>query len=142
MAKCVGWGGVGLAALLAAAPASAEDVVVHVENLRNDQGSVLVAVCTADDFLSAHCRHNARAKAHAGAADVLVGDVPPGQYALQAFHDENDNSELDRNFIGMPREGMAFSRDAPMRMGPPRFSDAAVEIGESGASLTMSMRYF
>ncbi len=142
MAKRLGRSGVVLAALLAAAPASAEDVVVHVENIRNDQGSVLVAVCTPDDFLSAHCRHNARVKAHAGAADILVGGVPPGQYAVQAFHDENDNSELDRNLIGMPREGIAFSRDAPMRMGPPRFSDAAVEIGQNGASLTLSMRYF
>ena len=145
MAKSLKWNGPALALMLAATPAMAQDVVVHVENLRSAEGSVLVAICSPDDFLSAHCGHVGRAKASLGAADVTVRDVPPGRYAVQAIHDENDNSELDRNLIGMPREGMGFSRDAPMRMGPPRFSDAAVEIGGGGGgggSVTVSMRYF
>lgn len=159
MPKRLGRWGAAAAMLLVGSPATAEElvardvaqgggrgapheVVVHVEDLRNADGSVMVAVCAADDFLSARCRHRGRAKARLGAADVMVEGVPPGRYAVQAIHDENDNSELDRNLIGMPREGMGFSRDAPMRMGPPRFSDAAVEIGESGGSVTLSMRYF
>jgi uncharacterized protein (DUF2141 family) len=142
MPRRPGRSGAVAALLLVASPALAQDVVVHVDNVRSANGSVLVAVCTADDFLTEHCRHNARARARAGSADVTVGGVPPGRYAIQAFHDENDNSELDRSLIGMPREGVAFSRDAPMQMGPPRFSDAAVEIGQDGGSVTLSMRYF
>jgi uncharacterized protein (DUF2141 family) len=154
MPKCPAPSAIAAAILLVASPAMAQDVtkdlprdeppvvVVHVENLRSAAGSVMVAVCTAEDFLGAHCRHHARTRARLGAADVAVGGVPPGRYAVQAIHDENDNSELDRNLIGMPREGFGFSRDAPMRLGPPRFSDAAVEIGEGGGSVTLSMRYF
>ena len=73
---------------------------------------------------------------------MRLGGVPPGSYAVQAIHDENDNGELDRNLIGRPREGMAISRDPPMRMGPPRFSDAVVEISEGGGSVTLHMKYF
>jgi uncharacterized protein (DUF2141 family) len=128
--------------LIGAGGAAADEVTVRVENLRSGSGSVLVAICTVDAFLGRQCQHQARAKARAGSAMVRLGDVPPGSYAVQAIHDENDNRELDRNMLGLPREGIGFSRDAPMRNGPPRFSDAAVEIGERGASLTLHMRYF
>ena len=134
--------GVLAAILFWAAGAAAEEVTVRVEDLRNDNGSVLVAVCSAEAFLGPHCQHRGRAKARTGTAEVTVGEVRPGSYAVQAFHDENDNLELDRNLLGMPREGVGFSGDPPMRMGPPRFSDAAVEIGGDGASVTLSMRYF
>ncbi len=131
-----------MAIILGAASAAAGDVTVRVENVRNSSGSILVAICTPEAFLSLHCAHHGRAKAREGTAEVTVGDVPPGSYAVQAIHDENENRELDRNLIGLPREGLAISRDAPMRMGPPRFADAAVEIGEGGGSVTLRMRYF
>jgi uncharacterized protein (DUF2141 family) len=128
--------------LLGVHHAAAGDVTVRVEDLRGDSGSVLVAVCTAETFLGLACPHRVRAKARAGTAEVTVGGVPPGAYAVQAFHDENDNRELDRNLLGLPREGMAISRDAPMQWGPPHFRDAVVEIGEGGGHVTLHMRYF
>jgi uncharacterized protein (DUF2141 family) len=141
-AKGTRWIVVLLATASFGAGAAAEDVTVRVENLRNGEGSVLVAICTPDVFLSRQCRHHARTKARPGSAEVTVADVPPGSYAVQAIHDENDNLELDRNVVGLPREGVGFSRDAPMRHGPPRFSDAAVKIGGNSGSVTLSMRYY
>ncbi len=98
----------------ARADAAAGDVTVRVENLRNDSGSVLVAICTAKEFLGPDCPHHGSARARMRSAEVTVGGVPPGPYAVQAIHDENDNLDLDRNLMGMPREGVGFSRDAPM----------------------------
>ena len=126
----------------AAGHAAAGDVTVRVENLRSDAGTVLVAICTPEGFLGPNCRHRGRVEARRGTAELIIGGVAPGVYAVQAIHDENDNLELDRNLIGVPREGLAISRDAPMRWGPPRFSDAEVLIGEGGGSVTLHMRYF
>lgn len=53
--------------------------------------------------------------------------VPTGTYALSFFHDENDNGELDTNFIGIPTEGYGASRNAPARFGPPDYEDARFE---------------
>ena len=39
------------------------------------------------------------------------------------------------------KEGFGFSRDAKVRMGPPRFSDAAIDIGAQDRNLTIRMRY-
>lgn len=129
-------------ALVGAAQAAAADVTVQIENLRSGEGTVLVAICTPEGFLGMDCTHHARTKARPGTAEVTVAGVRPGAYAVQAIHDENNNSELDRTIIGLPREGMAISRDAPMHMGPPRFADAVVRIGEGGGSITLHMRYF
>jgi uncharacterized protein (DUF2141 family) len=36
--------------------------------------------------------------------------VTPGDYAISVFHDENSNGKLDRNFMGMPKEGVGIKR--------------------------------
>ncbi len=80
----------------------------------------------------------------AGAArygTVRIAGIPPGTYAVQAFHDENDNLVVDRNFMGMPKEGIGFSNDAPFRFGPPRFRDAAIALGPDGGQVTIQLRY-
>ena len=73
----------------------------------------------------------------AQAASVRLAGVTPGTYALAVIHDENDNRRLDR-FMGIPREGFAFSRNPRMRMGPPTFEETRFEA--SGANLRQLVR--
>lgn len=130
-----------LAAFLAASgsvAASAADVTVRVEGLRSAEGAVRVAICPEDRFTRADCPYAGAAPA--AAPVVTVTGVPDGVYAVQAFHDEDDDGRLGRRGL-RPSEGLAFSNDAPMRMGPPRFSDAAVRVRGDGM-LTLTMRYF
>ena len=129
-------------ALSLATRAGAADVRILVEGVRSAQGRVLVAVCSPKGFLGRACDHVASAPALAGVTEVVVHGVPPGVYAVQAVHDENSNRDLDRNRLGLPLEGFGFSRDAPLRIGPPRFADAAVEVGADGGTLSFAMRYF
>ncbi|ADH85720.1 MipA/OmpV family protein [Desulfurivibrio alkaliphilus] len=56
-----------------------------------------------------------------------LSDLDPGDYALLVFLDENLNGELDRNFIGIPREPIALSNDYQPR-GPPSFNRARVTL--------------
>ena len=123
-------------------PVWAATLDVTVTGVRNDAGTVMVAVCTAADFLSDHCSAVGSAAAKRGSVAVRVQDIAPGTYAVQVFHDENGNRKIDRNFLGIPTEGMAFSNDARFHFGPPRFEDAAVKIGEGGGRVTVTMRYF
>ena len=67
--------------------------------------------------------------------------VRPGRYAIALLHDENGNGKADRALSLMPREGYGFSRDAPVRMGPPSFEQAAFEVGPARVSQTIRMRY-
>jgi uncharacterized protein (DUF2141 family) len=54
-----------------------------------------------------------------------VDALPWGQYAASAYHDENDDGELDTNLVGMPSESFGFSNDARARFGRPDFAEAA-----------------
>ncbi len=58
-----------------------------------------------------------------GQQQLRVQDVPTGEYALLVFHDENDNEQLDVNFIGIPREPIGFSNEYRPR-GAPTFRNA------------------
>ncbi|MBP2292025.1 DUF2141 domain-containing protein [Azospirillum rugosum] len=111
-------------------------------NLHSDRGRVMVAVCSQDTFLKPGCPYTASAPAQAGAVTVTVRGIPPGTYAIQAFQDENGNEEVDRNFFGLPKEGIGFSNDAPIRFGPPSYADAALSVGEGGGQTTLRLRYF
>ena len=79
--------------------------------------------------------------ARRGTVAVVLKDLPEGEYAVVAFHDENGNGELDRNVLGIPTEGHAFSNDATGRMGPPAFADAAVTVGSDPATAFATMSY-
>lgn len=127
------------ALLLAGGAAGAAEVTVEVSGLRNANGTIYAAVCTEAEFLNPTCSFFGSAPASTGA--VTVPGVPAGTYAVQVIHDENDNQTLDRPGF-LPTEGMGFSRDAPMRMGPPRWSDAAFDLAEPGARVPLTMRYF
>lgn len=128
-------------ALLLAA-VSAAPLRVTVENVRNDKGHVLVAVCTPAEFLKPHCSYSGSAPARAGAVTVEVRGVPPGTYAVQAFQDENDNHRIDRNFLGIPTEGIGFSNDARFNFGPPGFRAAQITVGPEGGAIVIRLRYF
>jgi putative oxidoreductase len=65
-----------------------------------------------------------RASIHGWHATCVFEDVAPGSYAMAFLHDEDDDGDLDRDWIGMPQEGFGFSNDAPVRLGPPSFESA------------------
>jgi uncharacterized protein (DUF2141 family) len=131
-----------LASAAVSAPVSAATVTVTVDNVHNDHGHVLVALCTPPQFLSPHCTYAASTAARTGSVSLKLDGVRPGRYAAQAFHDANDNKVLDRNFFGMPTEGMGFSNNPGFHFGPPRFEEAAVQITDPATSVTMALRYF
>jgi len=131
-----------LAASLVAVPAQASSVFVTVTGVRNASGHVRVAVCTKAEFLKPHCLYTGNAPAAQGSVLVVVPDVPPGTYAAQAFHDENDNGVIDRNIFGIPTEGLGFSNNAKMFFGPPRFDAAAFAVGGTNVRITFSLRYY
>ncbi len=120
--------------------ADAAEVTIAVQGIRNDQGQIMVAVCDEKHFLGNEC-HNARAKAQSGAVVVTIADIAPGNYAVQVYHDENGNSQLDKNFLGIPTEAIGFSRDARGHMGPPKFADAEVPVSNEPIRLDIQLNY-
>jgi uncharacterized protein (DUF2141 family) len=132
---------IALAALLLAAAPPSETLTVHITNVRNAKGVVHVDVCPKAQFLKDDCPWSGDAPAHPGETVVVVRDLPPGDYAVQAFHDENQNKKVDRALFGaIPKEGIGFSRDAPIHLSPPKWDDAVFAF-EGAKTITLRMRY-
>jgi len=129
--------------LLSAAPLPAGEVVVEVSGLRSAKGQVL-ACLTANPRAFPDCRDDAAARKlavpAASAAGLRFAAVPPGTYAVSLLHDENGNGKADMMLM-LPREGYGFSRDAAVRMGPPRFAAAAFAVADRPLTMPIKMRY-
>lgn len=68
-------------------------------------------------------------------------NVPDGDYAITAFHDENSNGKMDTNFVGIPKEGFGASNEARGRFGPPSFEAARFSVQGREVSLPITIRY-
>ncbi|WP_299310038.1 DUF2141 domain-containing protein [uncultured Croceicoccus sp.] len=119
----------------------AGDLQVTVTDLRNHDGKLFACLAPVAEAFP-DCAHDGRKQVigAAGQPRLVFEDVPPGQYAIAVFHDENGNGRVDKTLM-MPREGFGFSRDAKVRMGPPRFRDASFRIGADGGRQSIRMRY-
>ena len=131
-----------LLALAAVTQAATGAITVEVGNVRNSSGKVVVDICPQDRFLEDGCIWHGEAPARAGTTVVTIANVPAGDYAAQAFHDENASSELDRGVFGIPKEGVGFSRNARIAWSPPKWRDAVFVHQGRGETIRFNLRYF
>jgi uncharacterized protein (DUF2141 family) len=154
MCMLAGWKAIGLGvALVAAFGASGQtptlppaDNVIHIEisGLRSDKGQMLCALfSSAESFPTKADKAVARLTAKIAERQAVCDftGVAPGTYAVSVVHDENSNGKLDRNFIGMPREGVGASNDAKGHMGPPKFNAASFPYKGGRLDLKIHVNY-
>jgi len=130
--------------LLSAAPDEGVEVTVHVEGLRSTKGQVL-ACLTAQPRAFPHCRDAKQARSRLAvpastAATIRFDNIEKGTYAIALLHDENSNGRVDMALI-MPKEGFGFSRNPPVRTGPPSFAAASFSVDDTPVQQTIRMRY-
>lgn len=120
-----------------------QDVGVTATGLRSSKGQILACLTARPDAFP-DCSKDPKALSAIVAAGLTVRfafrDVAPGTYAISLLHDENGNGKADKALI-LPKEGFGFSRDAKLRMGPPRFAAAAFTVGSDPVHQQIRMRY-
>jgi uncharacterized protein (DUF2141 family) len=120
--------------------------VIHVEisGFHSDKGKAMCALySSADGFPGKAEKAVAKIKSDiaGGQAVCEFSAIAPGTYAVSVFHDENSNGKLDRNFIGMPKEGVGASNNAKGHMGPPKFDAAKFSFSGSRLNLKIGITY-
>ncbi|MEC7263142.1 MAG: DUF2141 domain-containing protein [Bacteroidota bacterium] len=105
-------------------------ISVHVNNVSSKKGKVSVAVYNSDEtFLSFERVLTTKSvQANEGSVVLKIANLPAGEYALAVFHDENGNGKLDTNWLGIPREKVAFSNAKMKTFGPPKYKECAFHI--------------
>ncbi|MCQ4259815.1 DUF2141 domain-containing protein [Stutzerimonas stutzeri] len=125
------------------AVAEGESMTVRLNGVEHDRGTVRVALFSdPKTFRKADQAYAGKeVPASAGTVTVEFEEVPAGQYAVMAYHDENGNGELDLRFGMMPIEGYGLSNN-PKVMGPPSFKDSQFEVpGDKPSEIDIDIRY-
>lgn len=135
---------IALLAALASGSAGADEatLAVTVRGVRDATGQLRVSLYNeAESF-----RKEDRAvkivtlPAVAGDASIEFAGLPPGRYALMAYHDENSDNKLNLRLGMFPTEGYALSNN-PRVMGPPKFADSAFDISAPLTRIEMTLAY-
>ena len=115
---------------------NSQELKIIVKGTRSSTGVINVGLYNTEANFSDREKIYQGQKIAATGADNLVifSNLPAGEYAVAVYHDENTNGQLDKNFLGIPREAYGFSNDAHGIFGPPSFKDAKLVI-ETGSSL-------
>jgi len=127
-------------------PAALCTLRIHVDGFRNTRGNLGTVVFTSPDGWP----EDIRKAFHAGPAPIdtktctataVWPDLPPGNYAVAAIHDENSNARLDRNFLGIPKEGFGFANNPRIGFSAPRFQQAVIHLGCPATDITIHLQY-
>jgi uncharacterized protein (DUF2141 family) len=126
------------------AAAAGVSLTVRISELESDKGRVAVALFASSQDFPDQKRASAGklTRISGGRASVTFTNLRPGIYAVAVLHDENENSKMDFNFLGMPLEGYGFSNDASAPFGPPSFAAAAFKLVPRNSFVAIKTRYF
>jgi len=117
---------------------------VSISGLRSSRGQVCVALFNSDRGFPAERKNAYRescGRVENKKSFVKFQNIPQGEYAAFAFHDEDSDRKLKSNWIGMPKEGVGASRNAKGVMGPPSWDDAKFAISGPEHRIAIKLTY-
>lgn len=120
--------------------ATAADLNVEISGHRSSDGKIRAALYKDSSSFPATPLRGTESPASQGSVVLTFKGVPPGVYALSAYHDENGNAKMDRGLFNIPSERYGFSRDARGDKGPPAFRDAQFEVRDPATQISIKLR--
>ena len=107
-------------------------IVVSITNLTNSKG--VCKTCLYDNA-SSFAGNGSAIKCvdvpiKNKTANIVFETVAKGNYAIAIFHDENRNNKMDKNFLGVPKEGYGASKNKLPFASAPAFKDNQFQLKE------------
>tara|TARA_R110001606_G_scaffold112962_1_gene240071 strand:- start:718 stop:1164 length:447 start_codon:yes stop_codon:yes gene_type:complete len=105
---------------------------VEVQGVKSSIGNINIAIYNrSQGFLKFEEVFKVdRIAAKEATTTFKIMDLPNGEYAVAIFHDENGNDKLDTNWLGIPKESVAFSNAKIMTFGPPSYRECAFNLNK------------
>ena len=113
-------------------PKKRGSLVVKFKGMSSNNGNVVVALCNSDANYKNHKSPfiGKQIPINNNTAVIEFEDLPFGEYAIKAFHDEDANDDLNTNILGIPIEDYGFSNNARGMFGPPSWENAKFELND------------
>ncbi len=116
-------------------------LTVTVTNIPGAEGNMLVGLYDSAESFTERPRADSPKIAVTSVANVTatIANVKPGAYAIAVIQDLNGNGKLDRNFVGMPKEPLAFSVIKVIPKGKPDFAACSFEVKAEDVAMTIPL---
>jgi uncharacterized protein (DUF2141 family) len=131
---------------VAAQAQNTSTLTIRITGARNAKGQIGVALFRdatgfPGDSSKAFRTQQVKIDPHTWTAEIVFEAIPRGVYAVSVFHDENLNGKLDKNFMGVPKEGYGASNNPRKRMGPPPFDEARFTLDQPQQLVEINLMY-
>ncbi|HMN47890.1 MAG TPA: DUF2141 domain-containing protein [Ignavibacteriaceae bacterium] len=117
-------------------------LIVKFDGVKNNDGFVKIALCNSADNYKIDDKPfiGKNIKVEDKSVVIEFSDLPFGEYAVKAFHDENGNDDLDTNFLGIPKEEYGFSNNARAMFGPPSWDSAKFKFTNENQIIEITLK--
>ncbi|TDU40495.1 uncharacterized protein (DUF2141 family) [Gelidibacter sediminis] len=115
-------------------------LILNITNIESVKGNLVVGVFnTEENFLeNGSAIKTYTYKVDKTSKQIVISDLPKGEYAISLFHDENSDAECNRNFLGIPKEGYGFSNNVKPKFSAPTYNDCKFTLSQD-TTLTIKM---
>ncbi len=106
------------------------DLKITITNIKDIKGSIKLGIFNNENsFLIAGKEYkSASKKVTANDVTFVLSDLPKGAYAISLFHDINSDNKCNLNFIVIPVEPYAFSKNFKPKFSKPKFKDCDIYL--------------
>ena len=117
-------------------------LVIDISGFPSSDGFAMVAVNNSEESYKGG-EDTAVAKTKTLVVDrkvqVIFTNLPYGWYGVSIYHDENNNGEMDKNAMGIPKEAYAFSNNAKGFFGKPAYKKIKFELNSAEKQIAIKM---
>jgi uncharacterized protein (DUF2141 family) len=108
-------------------------IVINLSGMQNLNGKINVALYNSEASFNNpnQAYRELFLTPTATSMTIEIDSLPAGTYAFGIFHDENNNQQIDQNWLNIPTEGFAFSNNVMGSFGPPSFNQSKIVIPNS-----------
>jgi len=99
-------------------------VEVTITGFNSNKGAALIGLYDSENKWLKQIYKGHKSEIINNRATATFEDLPDGEYAISAFHDEDNDGEFDMILGFYPSEDYASSNNAPAKFGPPKWQDA------------------
>jgi len=122
----------------------AQETQVKITGIRSGKGKIILNVFRNNETYDNQqpCKvFTFDKKELANGSLVVTCRLEPGIYGITLVDDENGNGKIDKNFIGMPKEGFGFSNFFMEKMKKPVFDDFKVDLKSPESKIVIRVKY-
>ena len=117
-------------------------IIVNISGFPSSDGFAMVALNNSEEsYKGGEAAAIAKTKTMVvdQKAQVVFTSLPYGWYGISLYHDENNNGEMDKNAMGIPKEANGFSNNAKGFFGKPSYKKVMFQLNSVEMQIVINL---